>query len=254
MIFFFYFTDKYGKDAFEVSGGVRSCTKYAEFKQSYENQITVHDTKGFFDTETECLRDYASGTEEKKLQIIDEIMQALRKIQTTGVHAIFLVVKMGNRFDIKDKDIIDHLGTYVFNDDLKKRVYLVCTNSAPRLCNNHQNGIDWLNEQCQDDGKSSEGAVNTKVFSQYYEVIEHDMNRVFFVQNKNPEDYEEDDHSEVQNCKKNNHKMAQKIIRTLRERGEETVNLREKYKKLTEEYDKLTTAKEKKGMFFKSGL
>ena len=172
-------------------------------------------------------------------------MQALRKIQTTGVHAIFLVVKMGNRFDIKDKDIIDHLGTYVFNDDLKKRVYLVCTNSAPRLCNNHQNGIDWLNEQCQDDGKSSEGAVNTKVFSQYYEVIEHDMNRVFFVQNKNPD--ETDDQDEINKCKKDNKTMAQKIIKTLRERGEGTVNLQSKYKILTEEYEKLTTPEEKKG-------
>jgi hypothetical protein len=45
--------------------------------------------------------------------------------------------------------------------------------------------------------------------------------------------------------------MARKIIQTLRERGEETVNLREKYKKLTEEYDKLTTAKEKKEHFEK---
>ena len=228
---------------------MNSCTKYAEFKQSIENQITVHDTKGFFDTETECMRDYASGTDEKKLQIIEEIMHALKKIQATGVHAIFLVVKMGNRFDIKDKDIIDHLGAHVFNDDLRKKVYLVCTNSAPKLCNNHQNGIDWLNEQCQEDANSpSEGsAVTSKVFNQYYEVIEHDMNRVFFVQNKNPDDY--DDQDEVNKCKKDNKKMAQKIIKSLRERGNETVNLREKYKTLTEEFDKLMTAKDKKGMF-----
>ena len=49
--------------------------------------------------------------------------------------------------------------------------------------------------------------------------------------------------------------MAQKIIKSLRERGNETVNLREKYKTLTEEFDKLMTAKDKKGMFItESGL
>ena len=73
------------------------------------------------------------------------------------------------------------------------------------------------------------------------------MNRVFFVQNKNPDDY--DDQDEVNKCKKDNKKMAQKIIKSLRERGNETVNLREKYKTLTEEFDKLMTAKDKKGMF-----
>ena len=224
---------------------MKSCTKFAEYRQSFENQITVHDTKGFFDTESECMKDYSTGTIEKKIQIIDEIMQALKHIQATGVHAICLVVKYGNRFDIKDKDIIDHLGTYVFNDDLKKKVYLVCTNSPAKHCTDKQKGIDWLNKQCQHDGKSSEGGVTSKVFSQYYEVIENDMNRVFFVQNKNPD--ETDDQDEINKCKKDNKTMAQKIIKTLRERGEGTVNLQSKYKILTEEYEKLTTPEEKKG-------
>ena len=38
-------------------------------KQQLENQITVHDTKGFFDTESECMKDYSTGTIEKKIQI-----------------------------------------------------------------------------------------------------------------------------------------------------------------------------------------
>ena len=48
--------------------------------------------------------------------------------------------------------------------------------------------------------------------------------------------------------------MAQKIIKSLRERGNETVNLREKYKTLTEEFDKLMTAKDKKGSMFITGV
>ena len=141
--------DKYEKDGFEVSGGHVSCTKVAEFKSSGKNQLMVYDTKGFFDTDTEFQKDYVNSTKERKIQIIDEIMQALMSIQTTGVHAILLVMKLGNRFDLKDKDIIDHLGTHVFNDDLKKKVYLVCTNAPPKYCEDHEDGMAWLNEQCQ---------------------------------------------------------------------------------------------------------
>ena len=95
--------------------------------------------------------------------------------------------------------------------------------------------------------QSSEGAVNTKVISQYFEVIEHDMNRVFFVQNKNPDDFCND--TDIQACKINNKIMAEKIITTLRRDAKETVTLQSKYKKLTEAYNKLRTPKEKKGTF-----
>ena len=95
--------------------------------------------KGFFDAETE--RDnYLSGTKDQKLQLIKEIMQALESIQNTGVHGIFLVVKRG-RIDLKDKEIIDNLGKYVFNDDMKKKVYLVFTSSSMKYCKNKQEGI-----------------------------------------------------------------------------------------------------------------
>ena len=99
----------------------------------------MYDTKGFFDAETE--RDnYLNGTKDQKLQLIKEIMQALESIQNTGVHGIFLVVKRG-RIDVKDKEIIDNLGKYVFNDDMKKKVYLVFTNSSMKYCKNKQEGI-----------------------------------------------------------------------------------------------------------------
>ena len=83
--------------------------------------------------------------------------------------------------------------------------------------------------------------------SKYYEVIEHDMNRVFFIQNKNPDDFR--NATKIQDCKMNNKIMAEKIITTLRRDAKETVTLQSKYKKLTEAYNKLRTPKEKKGTF-----
>ena len=134
-----FFVDKYKEAGFEVSDYGNSCTKAAEFKSSDANKLTVYDTKGFFDAETE--RDnYLNGTKDQKLQLIKEIMQALESIQNTGVHGIFLVVKRG-RIDVKDKEIIDNLGKYVFNDDMKKKVYLVFTNSSMKYCKNKQEGI-----------------------------------------------------------------------------------------------------------------
>ena len=133
------YIDKYKEAGFEVSDYGNSCTKAAEFKSSDANKLTVYDTKGFFDAETE--RDnYLNGTKDQKLQLIKEIMQALESIQNTGVHGIFLVVKRG-RIDVKDKEIIDNLGKYVFNDDMKKKVYLVFTNSSMKYCKNKQEGI-----------------------------------------------------------------------------------------------------------------
>ena len=155
------YIDKYKEAGFEVSDYGNSCTKAAEFKSSDANKLTVYDTKGFFDAETE--RDnYLNGTKDQKLQLIKEIMQALESIQNTGVHGIFLVVKRG-RIDVKDKEIIDNLGKYVFNDDMKKKVYLVFTNSSMKYCKNKQEGI----------GKNQNRGQAIGIFSREIELFLH---------------------------------------------------------------------------------
>ena len=155
------YIDKYKQEGFDVSDYGNSCTKAAEFKSSDANKLTVYDTKGFFDAETE--RDnYLNGTKDQKLQLIKEIMQALESIQNTGVHGIFLVVKRG-RIDVKDKEIIDNLGKYVFNDDMKKKVYLIFTNSSMKYCKNKQEGI----------GKNQNRGQAIGIFSREIELFLH---------------------------------------------------------------------------------
>ena len=155
-----------GEVGFKVSSGVKSETKVAEKKTNATENVTVYDTKGFFDTSTELAKEYEKSDDNRKITIIGEIMDALDSIQNTGVHAILLVInKARNRFDINDKDIIDKLGTYVFTDNIKKKVYLVFTHCPAKFLKKDKiAAMAWFNQQCNG-GESSEEVEKT--FTRY---------------------------------------------------------------------------------------
>ena len=77
---------------------------------------------------------------------------------------LFSKFASGGRFDIRDKDIIDNLETYVFNDGVKKKVYLVFTNAPPIYCRTKDLGIAWLNEQCQAKASGISGEGKKHIF------------------------------------------------------------------------------------------
>lgn len=217
-------------DGFEVSNDPDSCTKYAACKSSVKNNINVYDTKGFFDTEAE--KDYKNGNQDRKLQIVEEIMQVLQSIENTGIHGILLVVKMG-RLDDKDKIIIDNLAEYLFKEGMRRKVYLVFTHSLPKYVEDKQLGVKWLNEQC--------GKKDSKL-KKYYDVVEHNFNRVFFVDNKNPDDAKKNGAKE---CQEDNKGIAKMIIETLHKNGNDKVLLRDIYYELSKEYSELKSEDEK---------
>ena len=235
--------DQYGDTGFLVSHDPDSCTKVTEYKTNVKRNIAVHDTKGFFDTDKELENDYKAGDDKRKLQIINEIMDAFKTLTTVGIHAILLVVRMG-RLDERDKEIIDHLAKYLFEDGMKKKVYLIFTDSPEKYVNNKQKGIKWLDEQCQ---------KPNSILNKYYEGVDRDWNKVFFVDNKNPLDaVDSDDEANIQmekqsKAKKNNEKMACGILDSLHKYAKEKVYLQKIYNQLNEDYSKLTKPKDKKG-------
>ena len=226
-----------GEVGFSVSGNVKSHTKVAEKKTNATENITVYDTKGFLDTSTELADEYNNSKDSRKIQIIEEIMDALNSIQTTGVHAILLVINKGrNRFDISDKDIIDNLSNYVFTENIKKKVYLVFTHCPKKLRLKKNLAMEWFNEQCKTE--TSGGEEVQKTFTKYSEVVENDANRIIFLNNKNPDDEAEGD-EEIEKCKTKNRINAATIIKYLRQDGEETVTLQSKYEGLLAEWNNL---------------
>ena len=221
--------DNYGDDGFKVSAYTLSCTKFAEYKENNKRHIKVHDTKGFFDTEHND--DIKSQLEDRQVQIIDEIMEAINSIRHHGIHAIMLVVK-NNRFDEKDKMIIDNLSNFFFGNEanMESKLFLVITNANGKMLSNEEYRIQWLQENVE---------INP-ILKKYFEMVGNNSKRVFFVNNQNPDEDDDPD-----SCRESNKIFAAKIIKAIRENGgpDDKVFLREIYTKLTEEYKKLTSNK-----------
>ena len=227
-------TDKYEESGFKVSHDPTSCTKFTEFRTNVERNITIHDTKGLFDTDYKLENDYNEAEEGKKLQIIEEIMDAIGTLLETGLHAILLVVRVGSRFDEREKELIDQLATYLFQKQMRHKVYLIFTNSPAKYVKDKQKGIDWLDKQQKTALKS------------YYDAVEGEISRIFFVDNKDPEDAA--DQEEMEKYKNNNIEMAQEIIDTLHKNGNEKFYLLDVYTQLSEEYTQLKEPAEKRGI------
>ena len=228
--------DKYEDRGFKVSHDPDSCTKVTEFRTNVDRNITIHDTKGLFDTDYKFENDYNEAEEGKKLQIIEEIMDAIGTLLDTGLHAILLVVKIGNRFDEREKELIDRLATYLFQKQMRQKVYLIFTNSPAKYVKDKQKGIDWLEKQ------------QKSALKNYYDAVEGEINRIFFVNNQDPADAA--DEEEMEKAKNHNNAMAQEIIDTLHKNGDEKVYLLDVYTQLSEEYSKLQKPAEKLGTDF----
>ena len=229
----------YGKEqGFQVSGDPQSCTKTTELRISTMRNIAVHDTKGFFDNKEEFEQNYQTAKKDRKLQIINEIMSALESLRNSGINAILLVVKFG-RMDIKDKEIIKELSNCLFEESVKKKVYIVFTSTPKIYTRNRQKATEWLVTQSK---------MDDSPIKDYFFMVEQDWNRVFFVNNLNPfEEADPEDENEVNEVKGKNVEMVSNILTTLRNNCQESVKLLSVYNKLCEEFSKLKEDDEKKG-------
>ena len=118
--------------------------------------------------------------------LLQEMTEVIQSIGQEGIHAIILVIGE-DRISQEDAKLAGEILNTVFDSNAREKLLLVKTRSGTGLSKNSKKAHEWIEE--------NKGA---KGFSNFYDLIQRDPNKMIFLENGDPEDEEdEEDKNEV---------------------------------------------------------
>lgn len=171
-------------------------------KTNVERQVSVIDTKGLLDTAERSTDIDLDGLQLK----VEAYFALLFGVGLTGVDAIFLVCQQ-NRFHKDDVAMLNVLLKTLFVENVRSIIYLVLTRTENHDADSQE---AWLEQEMS---KASKNKSKSN-FKPFFDLIDQDRNRIFFIDNKNPCQYSKDP-KRMMAAKENNVHNAQLLLKRL---------------------------------------
>ena len=130
----------------------------------------------------------------------EEIVSLWTSLSAGALDCVLLVTSIG-RYSVDEVKMVEFVANHLFEKEglLRERILIVITRSEPYLVENKTEAVKWLERESEND-----------VFKHYLNLVDHDTNRIIFVDNRDVT--KETDNFEKIRLLQNNHKMAQKVL------------------------------------------
>ena len=130
----------------------------------------------------------------------EEIVSLWTSLSAGALDCVLLVTSIG-RYSVDEVKMVEFVANHLFEKEglLRERILIVITRSEPYLVENKTEAVKWLERESEND-----------VFKHYLNLVDHDTNRIIFVDNRDVT--RETDNFEKIRLLQNNHKMAQKVL------------------------------------------
>ena len=213
--------DKYcGSDSFlTASSPTTSQTQETFILGNIERRVKIYDTKGFFDWSDWGLRTRPKTEEERTVLLAKEYQEIWETVANSeGIDSVALVLPAHTRFDGNDAQLARMAAKNLFNNELiNRRLFIVVTFSK----------LD-LNQDI--DSKIIRSEMEKNKFTQFFDLVNSDPERVVFVNNIDPNI--KNSSEEKKKAEINNIKMAEKVLKVIHRFDGGPIPLDKKIKKV----------------------
>ena len=157
----------------------------------------------------------------------EEIVSLWNSLSAGALDCVLLVTSIG-RYSVEEVKMVEFVANHLFEKEglLRERILIVITRSEPYLVENKNEAVKWLERESEND-----------VFKHYLNLVDHDTNRIIFVDNRDVT--KEADNFEKIRLLQNNHKMAQKVLDPIHQLKGGPVSILHVVKNLKEEITKI---------------